>query len=219
MGLQITSSSTLLWAVIQSSSSASTLAPATWRCAPRWTGKRWVSLSLLLNHCPEHVLICFIKDLVVSDEHFNHYCVYLTAVIERRCRDVYIFIIPLTQPPLAFQITHYSLTVQAADEGDPPLSSAVQVTVTVSDVNDNPPMFSQINHSLVLQVKTHSKKSTFLPPCPVSQWFRFLQSDSFRRHRNITPNDLEEIQMSSTDNQANIWWLKWLFHGRNERIC
>ncbi|XP_056106333.1 protocadherin Fat 2 [Rhinichthys klamathensis goyatoka] len=49
------------------------------------------------------------------------------------------------------EITHYSLTVQAADEGDPPLSSAVQVTVTVSDVNDNPPTFSQINHSLVLQ--------------------------------------------------------------------
>ncbi|XP_016409125.1 protocadherin Fat 2 [Sinocyclocheilus rhinocerous] len=49
------------------------------------------------------------------------------------------------------EITHYSLTVQAADEGDPPLSSAVQVTVTVSDVNDSPPMFSQINHSLVLQ--------------------------------------------------------------------
>uniref|UniRef100_A0A671Q6N2 Protocadherin Fat 2-like n=1 Tax=Sinocyclocheilus anshuiensis TaxID=1608454 RepID=A0A671Q6N2_9TELE len=49
------------------------------------------------------------------------------------------------------EITHYSLTMQAADEGDPPLSSAVQVTVTVSDVNDSPPMFSQINHSLVLQ--------------------------------------------------------------------
>lgn len=101
----------------------------------------------------------------ITDEHFNHYCVYLTAVIERRCRDVYIFIIPLTRP-LAFQITHYSLTVQAADEGDPPLSSAVQVTVTVSDVNDNPPMFSQINHSLVLQVKTHSKN---LPVCLPAQ--------------------------------------------------
>ncbi|XP_055033747.2 protocadherin Fat 2 [Misgurnus anguillicaudatus] len=49
------------------------------------------------------------------------------------------------------EITHYSLTVQANDEGDPPLSTAVQVTVTVSDVNDNPPMFSQINHDLVLQ--------------------------------------------------------------------
>lgn len=51
-----------------------------------------------------------------------------------------------------FQIAHYSLTVQAADEGQPPLSSAVQVTVTLSDVNDNPPVFSQTSHNLVLQV-------------------------------------------------------------------
>ncbi|KAG7464992.1 hypothetical protein MATL_G00171450 [Megalops atlanticus] len=49
------------------------------------------------------------------------------------------------------EVTHYSLTVQAADRGDPPLSTAVQVTVTVSDVNDNPPVFSRIDHSLVLQ--------------------------------------------------------------------
>ncbi|XP_034038208.1 protocadherin Fat 2 isoform X2 [Thalassophryne amazonica] len=49
------------------------------------------------------------------------------------------------------EVPHYSLTVQAADEGDPPLSSAVLVTVTIVDVNDNPPVFSQVNHSLLLQ--------------------------------------------------------------------
>uniref|UniRef100_A0A667YH43 FAT atypical cadherin 2 n=1 Tax=Myripristis murdjan TaxID=586833 RepID=A0A667YH43_9TELE len=49
------------------------------------------------------------------------------------------------------EVPHYSLTVQAADEGDPPLSSAVQVTVTITDVNDNPPVFSLINHNLLLQ--------------------------------------------------------------------
>ncbi|XP_059201566.1 protocadherin Fat 2 [Centropristis striata] len=49
------------------------------------------------------------------------------------------------------EIPHYSLTVQAADEGDPPLSSAVLITITVTDVNDNPPVFSQVNHSLLLQ--------------------------------------------------------------------
>ncbi|XP_051926761.1 protocadherin Fat 2 isoform X1 [Hippocampus zosterae] len=47
--------------------------------------------------------------------------------------------------------THYSLTVQAADEGYPPLSSAVLVTITVVDANDNPPLFSQVQHSLLLQ--------------------------------------------------------------------
>uniref|UniRef100_A0A3Q3VQC2 Uncharacterized protein n=1 Tax=Mola mola TaxID=94237 RepID=A0A3Q3VQC2_MOLML len=49
------------------------------------------------------------------------------------------------------EIPHYSLTVQAADEGDPPLSSAVLITITVTDVNDNPPIFSQVNQRLLLQ--------------------------------------------------------------------
>ncbi|XP_035505640.2 protocadherin Fat 2 isoform X2 [Scophthalmus maximus] len=49
------------------------------------------------------------------------------------------------------EIPHYSLTVQAADEGNPPLSSAALVTISVSDVNDNPPVFSRVDHSLLLQ--------------------------------------------------------------------
>ncbi|XP_068596339.1 protocadherin Fat 2 [Brachionichthys hirsutus] len=49
------------------------------------------------------------------------------------------------------EVPHYSLTVQAADEGEPPLSSAVLVTITVTDINDNPPVFSQVNRRLVLQ--------------------------------------------------------------------
>ncbi|XP_023653219.2 protocadherin Fat 2 [Paramormyrops kingsleyae] len=49
------------------------------------------------------------------------------------------------------EVPHYSLTIQAADGGDPPLSTAVQVTITVSDINDNAPTFSQISHNLFLQ--------------------------------------------------------------------
>ncbi|KAK5864335.1 hypothetical protein PBY51_015585 [Eleginops maclovinus] len=59
------------------------------------------------------------------------------------------------------EIQHYSLTVQAADEGDPPLSSAVLISITVNDVNDNPPLFSQVNHSLLLQ-EGESAGSTIL---------------------------------------------------------
>lgn len=65
---------------------------------------------------------------------------------------------PATEPHLSRppQVPHYSLTVQAADEGDPPLSSAILVTITVADVNDNPPVFSRVNHSLLLQVRVRT---------------------------------------------------------------
>ncbi|XP_072296133.1 protocadherin Fat 2 [Eucyclogobius newberryi] len=49
------------------------------------------------------------------------------------------------------QTPHYSLTVLAADEGSPPLSSALLVTVSVSDVNDNPPLFSSVTYDLTVQ--------------------------------------------------------------------
>lgn len=49
------------------------------------------------------------------------------------------------------EMPHYSLTVQAADEGVSPLSSAVLIAITVSDVNDNPPVFSRVNYSLTVQ--------------------------------------------------------------------
>ncbi|KAG5848309.1 hypothetical protein ANANG_G00097130 [Anguilla anguilla] len=49
------------------------------------------------------------------------------------------------------RISGYTLTVLASDNGSPPTSSSATVNIDVSDVNDNPPVFSQANHSLVLQ--------------------------------------------------------------------
>uniref|UniRef100_A0A8C8SUZ8 FAT atypical cadherin 2 n=1 Tax=Pelusios castaneus TaxID=367368 RepID=A0A8C8SUZ8_9SAUR len=49
------------------------------------------------------------------------------------------------------EIPSYSLTVRATDSGQPPLFSDVAVRVRVSDVNDNPPRFFQLNYSVVVQ--------------------------------------------------------------------
>uniref|UniRef100_A0A3B4E9G9 FAT atypical cadherin 1a n=1 Tax=Pygocentrus nattereri TaxID=42514 RepID=A0A3B4E9G9_PYGNA len=45
----------------------------------------------------------------------------------------------------------YKLTVLASDSGNPPKSSSAAINMTVADVNDNPPVFSQANYSLIIQ--------------------------------------------------------------------
>ncbi|MED6264863.1 long-chain fatty acid transporter fat1, partial [Characodon lateralis] len=45
----------------------------------------------------------------------------------------------------------YMLKVVATDNGVPPLSSSAIINIDISDVNDNPPLFSQANYSLIIQ--------------------------------------------------------------------
>lgn len=54
------------------------------------------------------------------------------------------------------QTSGYTLTVLASDSGVPPLSSSSTINVDISDVNDNPPLFSQANYSLIIQVNAGS---------------------------------------------------------------
>uniref|UniRef100_A0A671LFV9 FAT atypical cadherin 1b n=1 Tax=Sinocyclocheilus anshuiensis TaxID=1608454 RepID=A0A671LFV9_9TELE len=49
------------------------------------------------------------------------------------------------------KVASYMLTVLASDSGNPPKSDSAVINMTVSDVNDNPPVFSQANYSLIIQ--------------------------------------------------------------------
>ncbi|XP_030223899.1 protocadherin beta-15-like [Gadus morhua] len=42
---------------------------------------------------------------------------------------------------------HYNITITAIDEGSPPLSSFKTIQVSISDVNDNPPVFEEQSYS------------------------------------------------------------------------
>uniref|UniRef100_A0A8C0XD75 Protocadherin Fat 1 n=1 Tax=Castor canadensis TaxID=51338 RepID=A0A8C0XD75_CASCN len=48
-------------------------------------------------------------------------------------------------------ISGYTLTVQASDNGRPPRVNTTTVNIDVSDVNDNAPIFSKGNHSIIIQ--------------------------------------------------------------------
>uniref|UniRef100_A0A670Z7Q3 FAT atypical cadherin 2 n=1 Tax=Pseudonaja textilis TaxID=8673 RepID=A0A670Z7Q3_PSETE len=49
------------------------------------------------------------------------------------------------------EVTSYSLKIQAMDNGETALSSDTIVLIHVSDVNDNPPRFFQLNYSVAVQ--------------------------------------------------------------------
>ncbi|XP_061109179.1 protocadherin Fat 4 isoform X2 [Conger conger] len=52
------------------------------------------------------------------------------------------------------ELSNYTLTVVATDKGSPPLSSAMEVTVMVLDVNDNAPSFSQNVYDVEIEEST-----------------------------------------------------------------
>ncbi|KAF7646788.1 hypothetical protein LDENG_00182330, partial [Lucifuga dentata] len=49
-------------------------------------------------------------------------------------------------------VSRYSLSVQAFDSGSPAMSSTVTVNIDISDVNDNPPVFSPPNSTAAVQL-------------------------------------------------------------------
>lgn len=59
--------------------------------------------------------------------------------------------IKVTKPLDRETISGYTLTVQAADNGNPPRVNTTTVNIDVSDVNDNAPLFSRDNYSVIIQ--------------------------------------------------------------------
>lgn len=52
------------------------------------------------------------------------------------------------------ELSNYTLTVVATDKGEPPLSSTMDVTMIVLDVNDNTPSFSQNIYDIEIEENT-----------------------------------------------------------------
>ncbi|XP_043649668.1 fat-like cadherin-related tumor suppressor homolog isoform X2 [Drosophila teissieri] len=48
-------------------------------------------------------------------------------------------------------ISHYTLEIQACDQGDPQRCNSVPININILDTNDNAPIFSSANYSVVLQ--------------------------------------------------------------------
>lgn len=67
-------------------------------------------------------------------------------------------------PCVLWQVSGYSLLVQAVDSGIPAMSSTATVNIDISDVNDNSPVFTPANYSAVIQVSTSGPDALSLLP-------------------------------------------------------
>ncbi|KAM9740538.1 protocadherin alpha-3-like isoform 8-T8 [Menidia menidia] len=72
-----------------------------------------------------HVKIGDSVPFAIKNTYKNHYSLTVAGALDRE------------------QYSQYNLTITATDEGLPPLSSAIVVTVHVSDINDNAPRFKE----------------------------------------------------------------------------
>ena len=62
-----------------------------------------------------------------------------------------------------FQLSVHHLKIIAVDAGVPALTSSVDVTVELLDVNDSPPQFSNSNFTATLQVGQHDNIMQSVP--------------------------------------------------------
>lgn len=65
------------------------------------------------------------------------------------------------------KVSGYTLTVQASDNGSPPRVNTTTVNIDVSDINDNAPVFSKGNYSVIIQV-TLGRRATDCIPVEIS---------------------------------------------------
>ncbi|XP_053179577.1 protocadherin alpha-4-like [Scomber japonicus] len=83
---------------------------------------------------------CKIKDAVpftLKSNYKNYYSLMVDGLLDRET------------------VSHYNVTITATDEGSPPLSSTAVITIYITDINDNAPIFPEA--SVNVYVKENSK--------------------------------------------------------------
>ncbi|XP_040037255.2 protocadherin Fat 3 [Gasterosteus aculeatus] len=94
-------------------------------------------------------------------------------------------------------VSRYSLSVQAFDSGSPAMSSTVTLNIDISDVNDNPPLFSPPNSTAV--IKLNQAAGTSLLKLSISDKDSTRNGPPFE-FRIVSGNEKNFFSMDQTGN-------------------
>uniref|UniRef100_A0A3B3XNZ6 Cadherin domain-containing protein n=1 Tax=Poecilia mexicana TaxID=48701 RepID=A0A3B3XNZ6_9TELE len=79
----------------------------------------------------------------------------------------------------------YNITMTVSDQGFPPLSSTKKMNVKVSDVNDNPPQFSQSEYTMSIPENNSPGCSVFTVSATDADWGQNARLSYFLEEREI----------------------------------
>ncbi|XP_063784670.1 protocadherin gamma-B1-like isoform X39 [Pseudophryne corroboree] len=88
--------------------------------------------------------------------------------------------------------SHYNITITAMDSGSPQLSTNKTIQLTISDVNDNPPVFDKI--SIIVYVQENNPQGTSIHGIHASD---YDTNDNAKISYSIISNKIDGIPVSS----------------------
>ncbi|XP_036069806.1 protocadherin beta-16-like [Oryzias melastigma] len=82
-------------------------------------------------------------------------------------------------------IPEYNITIKVTDQGSPPLSSSKSINVKVSDVNDSPPKFDEMQYSITVPENNSPGFSVFVLSASDADWGQNARVSYFLEEKQI----------------------------------
>ena len=106
---------------------------------------------------------------------------------------------------------YYVLVIVASDSGVPVLTADLTVTITITDYNDNPPLFTQDTFSISISESTPVQNSIFRFSATdsdegVNKEFEFYIQDSFRDNFSVNTSTGELSTLNSLDYEEDTFY-------------
>uniref|UniRef100_A0A3Q1I5M3 Protocadherin 1 gamma b 2 n=1 Tax=Anabas testudineus TaxID=64144 RepID=A0A3Q1I5M3_ANATE len=97
-------------------------------------------------------------------------------------------------------ISEYNITITVSDQGSPPLSSSKNINVKVSDINDSPPKFDEVEYSKTVPENNSPGFSVFTVSASDADWGQNARISYFLEEKDINGAPLSSLVSVNSEN-------------------